>query len=258
MNKKICLLSTILFLIVLSVSVNAYSFRLHEITAEIDEGFTNVNEKYYLDFDTDAEYEAFKKNVKVLGRSLISWKMYEDRIFPHVRDENDQITNVNISFDDKEKFLELSYVLLSSIVTTKEESDREKIVVFNIKKIPTFSVQAGTILIPKGTSLKIVIPSNAKITETSSNPVIRGNEVIWEGYLSTSDLTLEYSLAKPLAPQISLSDVVQETISREENLFTLVIILLIVIGLYWKREKISNGITSFVVEHSEISKNESE
>lgn len=245
------LLFMLFLLVFIAGAVNARNLEKHGLLVLIDsQGLASIKEKYYYAFENDAELEAFKQTVKQNGPSFVAWKVFDASIFPHIIGSEDELLQKSVLFNEEQGFLEINYSLSSKIVMLDEQS---RTTVFSlIQNRFNYFIQGASVIIPKNTSITISIPENALVLQALPVPSKQNHEISWNGFLSSNQLALVYEIRKPIAPTISLSDLVEGIFSKSENVFILVIIAVIIIFLYWKKDAVSEKIEGYVVKHSEI------
>jgi hypothetical protein len=238
-------------LILLLNSVNAYTLEKQGISISIDrEGIASIKEKYFLSFENNVALDSFKKTVKDNGPNFVAWKIFDERIFPHVIGPEDELLQKSVSFDEETGSLEINYILTTKIVRLGEQA---RTTVFSlIQNRFNYFVQGASVIIPKNTAISIKIPDNATLLSALPVPSSKDHEIVWNGFLSSNQFELTYEIKKPIAPEISLSDLVESIFSREESFFILVVVAAVIILLYWKKDAISDRIEGYIIKHSEI------
>ncbi len=225
------------------------------IEIEVKEnGFGNLSEKYFFQFKSQEELDYFVEVAKRNGTSLLSWSTFDDRIFPHIAEDDFDTKNASVEFVEnglEDSFLSIVYENESPVFIEKEErSGRFVEWVFNSKKLNQFN-SGGLVIIPENTVLEITLPANSQIKE--NNLESNGGKIVWEGYKTTSKINLSYIVKENIAPTFNLSSIIQRMISNKETLaIILTAVFLISLITYFKRDLITEKIDDFVIKNTKI------
>ncbi len=217
-------------------------------------GFGVVSEKYLFKFKSQEELEFFVENAQKNGSSLLSWNTFDNRIFVHIAENDFDTKNASVEFVEdglENSFLNIIYENESPIfIEQKEKSGRFVEWVFNSKKL-TPMVFGGVIILPENTLLEITLPANAEILQ--SDMEIKKGKILWEGYKTTSKINVVYLIKENIAPTFNLSAAIQGILSNKETL-TVLFVVLVVVGLvlYVKRDSIGGKIENFILKNSKI------
>jgi len=76
--------------------------------------------------------------------------------------------------------------------------------------------------------------------------------VVWKGYKSGGELTVHYVLWKKSDPVVDINALSNFLFKTSEGIITIVIGLIVLLILLWKRKKIANRIENFVENHTII------
>lgn len=253
MNKRI--LMTVIALLLLSACVSAQSLSAHEIEVNLDkDGFGHVIESYYLKFDSAEELENFQKLVSENASSLIEWRIDLNWFYPRFGKEDEMRTYV--SFDDKEKSLTLDYFTYTALATIEKDEARYTTWTLNEKELRGFN-EKGLIVIPENTTVTIILPKtaeidDAKLTRKASIINISGKNAVSFSGISTNYINLFYYIEKPIAPSVSLNELLWDYFQETNAIIISAAVLIVVLILYWKRKKIREQIENYIVEHSKI------
>lgn len=246
--KKLLL---ILIILLMAGSAHALTITQNNSTIALDaDGIAQINENFSLRFDSAMELDDFKQRIGSIGPDFIGWQVYNENFVPHFGSARDIFIQKKISFNETERVFTMSYQIKTPI-TEKTEKNTETIYTIKQAAFENF-IQEGSFRIQKGTDISIQLPPNSALLETSPPSAIIGNEIAWNGFLSSNQFKVSYSIKKPIAPQVSVVEVLQSFFSKQENLFIVIIAIFIIIALYVKRKPINNKIEEFVVQHSEI------
>ncbi len=245
----------ILFILVLAgvSSANILHISENHIYIDIKEnGATSIKERYYLYFPTEENRNQVLKLNEDLGVELSKWNKENEMIKTHLGPAK----NAKVIFvEDKENnlaYLELKYELKEPIVIKKNETTRNKTFYLNKKYFEGFKV--GTVwVIPDNMAISIILPINATIkskVQPQAEILMNGKrqEVLWKGYISTTELYLEYSVLKKI--NIDISQIVENYRKSKYFIPSLAVLaVLIIIGVI-KRKDIEKKIEDFIIENS--------
>ena len=260
MRPKHFVVCLALLLLLSSASAQFYILDSHSIDIEADSvGNAQITEKYFLRFQNEQQLADFRQAVSQIGVSLDGWKQYDARIFPHIGLEKDSVVS-GISFVEEETsldFLEITYSLKEPIMEKKRETSR--VIDYSLKAKFFNQFKDGPVwVIPEGTLISVKLPRGIEIKGiVKPDAMVEGTKVVWEGYASGNELSLEYSLFKQIA-SFDLSQLIRELM--QSDLFLLfVAIAAIVLGiLFLKRKSISGRIEGYIISHSDFGGNEEE
>jgi hypothetical protein len=222
-----------------------------------EDGFGFISEKYFFEFKDEEELNYFKEITRKNGSSLLSWIAFDERIFPHIGENELDTKNASVEFIEKglnDSYLSIVYENEKPVFIEKPGTGRFVEWVFNSKKLNKL-ISAGVIVLPENTVLEIELPSNAQIKE--NNLEEKNGKIFWEGYKTTSKINLSYLVQESIAPTFNLSATIQRIISDRNSALSLMATLIIAsLIIYFKRETITEKIDSFVIKHSKIEKSE--
>ncbi len=253
--KKILLF--VLFILLLGVSFSeTYSVYSHLINIQVNtDGFVTINEKFSIYFPTEQDKVNFRETSTNLGSDIAKWENFNPKFTPTIGANN--LTSGIISYTEgKSNFLELTYELLDPLMEKGKETNM--VIEYSLKASylnalfePPFWV------IPDGTDLIIELPPGASVkgtVEPKAETVSSGTKqlVIWKGYKSGSRLEMNYILWKKSDPVVDINALSNFLFKTREGLLTIVIGIIIILILIWKRKKIVNRIESFVEKHTLI------
>jgi len=256
--KKILLL--LLFLFILSFSfASTHVITFHTINIEVDaEGFAQITERYYLYFPTTEDKVAFRETSTALGYDPVNWTNFDPKFTTTIGANN--LTHGVISYTEGESnFLEIKYGLTDPIMEKVQETNMViefsmKASYFNKLFEPPFWV------IPDKTDIILELPPGASVknsVEPKANVSMSGTKqfVVWNGYKSGGELNVHYVLWKKSDPVVDINALSNFLFKTSEGIITIIIGLIILLLLIWKRKKISNKIESFVENHTLIEEN---
>ncbi len=251
--KKIII---ILVLLILASNVNAIKVNNFDVQIQIDsEGKAEITEYYSLGFSSPFEEREFTQKATEYSSNLSVWQAELEFFFPHFEEiAGNTRTQTAITFDDVTKILTLQYGLNEPLARLISEEQRTDLFIIDSKQWAAFK-EAGAIVIPENTSIKITVPINSEIdaTKLPSQASINNNEIYLTGIQSNS-INIEYKVLKPIAPSGG------ELFQGLSDIYLILIPILVValiIG-YFKRDEIDSRVESFVVENSEIKRRETE
>lgn len=223
-----------------------------------ENGFGEISEKYFFDFRSQEELSYFVGVAQKNGSSLLNWITFDERIFPHIGEDEFDAKNALVEFVDqgiKDSFLSIKYENESPVFI--EEKEREGRFVewkFNSKKLNAL-LSGGVIILQENTLLEIELPLNAEIKET--NLEVKNGKVFWQGYKTSSQISIVFVIKENIAPTFNLSLMIQSIVSNQESLTALILIVIaVVIILSLKKNSISEKIDGFIIKNSKIEKEE--
>ena len=253
--KKIFLLLFFIVIIGFVFSEN-YAIYSHLINIQVDiGGSAKINEKFYLYFPTDQDKIDFRATSTTLGYDITKWEKFNPKFTPTIGSNN--LTSGIISYTEGESnFLELTYELLDPLMEKGKETNM----------VAEYSLKASYLnelfdppfwVIPDGTDLTIELPPGASIKNTvepKADIVFSGTKqlVIWKGYKSGSQLQLDYVLWKKSDPVVDINALTNFLFKTGEGIITIIVGIIIIGILVWKRKKIVNKIESFVEKNTLI------
>ncbi|MBU2100653.1 hypothetical protein KKB11_05465, partial [Candidatus Micrarchaeota archaeon] len=223
-----------------------------------EDGFGKMSEKYFFGFRSQEELDYFVGISKKNGSSLLSWNTFDQRIFPHVGEDEFDTKNASVDFVQQglqNSYLSIAYENESPVfIENKEKAGRLVEWEFNSKKLNKL-LSGGLIILPENTTIEITLPSNAEIKET--NLETEKGKIIWKGYKTTSQITLIYLIKENIAPAFNLSLMVQGIVSKKETLAVLIAaVIAVAVILSLKRDSITERIDKFIINNSKIEKEE--
>ncbi|MBI5884862.1 hypothetical protein HZB89_02060, partial [archaeon] len=164
--RKIFFLALI---VLLAVSAGARSLEQHGITVSVGpEGSASIQEKYFFSFADANELDSFKKEVKKNGPNFIAWKLFDERIFPSIAPQGDELAGKSVSFDEASSYLELKYALTTKFMRAEEQA-RTTVFTLIQNRLNSF-IQAASFTIPKNTSITLIIPENSRLIKVLPTP----------------------------------------------------------------------------------------
>ncbi|MBU2100860.1 hypothetical protein KKB11_06520, partial [Candidatus Micrarchaeota archaeon] len=170
----------------------------------INNGFAQITEKYFFEFKSQEELDYFWGIYQKNGTSTEDWKTFDERFFPHVSANDNDVYEADFKFEPSEQnglsesYLKLTYENESPLfIEQKERLGRFVEWSFNQKKLDSF-LSGDFIKIPENTLIEISLPLNAEIKE--NNLSTEGKKVVWQGPDSTSSINLVYVIKENIAP----------------------------------------------------------
>jgi len=253
--KKILFL--ILFLFILSFSfADTHIITFHTINLDVDaDGFAQITERYYLYFPTQDDKLAFREKSTMLGYDPVNWTNFDPKFTTTVGSNN--LTGGVISYADGEaSFLELKYNLKDPLMEKVQETNMViefsmKASYFNKLFEPPFWV------IPDNTNITLALPPGASVKNSvepkaSTTTIGTKQSIFWEGYKSAGELKVNYVLWKKSDPVVDINALTNFLFKTTQGIITIIIGIIILLLLIWKRKKISNKIENFVENHTVI------
>ncbi len=223
-----------------------------------ENGFGFISEKYFFEFRNQEESEYFIEKAQNNGSSLLSWIAFDNRIFPHIKENEFDLKNASVEFVEnglENSFLQIIYENETPVfIEKKERQGRFVEWEFNLKKLNEFT-SSGLIIFPENFFLEIILPLNAEIKETDLEE--RNGKVLMQGYKSTSKINIVYVIKENIAPAFNLSLVIQRIVSEKEASPIIAgIILLILVIVYLKKDSLTEKTENFIIKNSSIKKRE--
>ncbi|MBT4870753.1 MAG: hypothetical protein HON47_04215 [Candidatus Diapherotrites archaeon] len=253
--KKIILV--ILLLLIVSFGfAQTHRITSHTVNIQVnDSGLAQITERFYLYFPTEQDKIEFRNISTDLGYDLVNWENFDPKFTTTVGSNN--LTNGTLSYNEGESnFLEIKYELLDALMEKGQETNMVveysmKASYFNKLFEPPFWVIPDntdiTIELPPGASIKGTVEPEAKITNSGTKPLIT-----WKGYKSGAQLNVDYVLWKKADPVVDINAISNFLFKTTEGIITIVVGLLILLILLWKRKRIINKIERFVENHTII------
>ncbi len=245
-----------LFLLLTASGALGLKLDSHTITINIDDkGLAQITEEYGLRFASPFEFQGFKEEAKENSSSLLAWQADHDFFFPHFGEQaGNRVNTSTVTFDDNAKALTLKYDLRNSFARLMRQEQRADYFAIDDSRFGAF-IESGAIVIPQNTMVRMLLPPNTEVDSSRlpRNVNVQGNTISF-GSTQTNALNISYIVVKPIAPT-------SETIGRGLSDFYIAAIpisVLILIGVYVKREEIGEKIENYIVEHSEMQKREPE
>jgi len=219
-----------------------------------EDGFAVISEKYFFEFMSQDELDYFIETAKRNGSSLSSWFVFDNRIFPHIGENDLDIKKASVEFVEsglENSFLSIVYENESPLFIEKQEKTGRFVEwSFNSKKLNNF-LSGGIIIIPENIVLEISLPSNAEIKESNFGAV--NGLIVLAGYKTTSKINIVFAVKENIAPSFNLSAAIQGIVSNRDTAVILVVILIVVsFTAYFKRDSITEKIDNFIINNSKI------
>ncbi len=246
----------LLFALVLAFALNAAALKVGtlDISVNVDSsGNALVAENYSMAFSSPFEENAFEESARNNSSSLLAWQADFNFFFPHFGNiAGNEIETSTIIYDPQLKAITLRYSLKGVFAQLVQSEQRADSFLIQDRQLSAFR-DAGIIVIPENTKLRIILPPNSEIdaSKLPERAVINENQVLFTGIQSNS-MSVAYKVTKPIAP--IGSDLFGNISGIYLALIPLAAIALIV--AYAKRDEIEEKIEGYLVEHSEIKKRE--
>ena len=257
--KKYFVLSIFLISLLLLTSFASaqnYGVWLHTIDIEVNSiGDAQISEKFNLYFPTEEDKLDFRNLSARFGSDIKAWQSFNPKFSPTIGSNN--TVNGKIAYNEGgENYLELSYGLTDSIMAKGKENSL--VAEYNIKANYFNALyESGLWVIPDNTQINIVLPPGAEVKDSIEpnaivNKIGQKNVITWNGYKSANQLRVKYVLLRKINPLIDLSDFTNFLFRTNEGI-TVILVIIVIIGLVvWKRKKISGKIESFVENNTII------
>ncbi|MDD4251002.1 MAG: hypothetical protein PHX27_02310 [Candidatus ainarchaeum sp.] len=251
--KKIFL--TILILLFTStVFAQGYGVFAHNVNIIIsNDGTAEITEKFQLYFNTDQDKLEFRTTSTDLGSDLRKWEEFNPQFKPTIGQNN--IINGKITYSEgNDNYLEIKYQLADALMAKGKETNLVE--EYSIKANYLNNLfQSGLWIILDGTTIVIELPPGAEINETISPDAIIGSNgtkktITWKGYKSANKLNVKYILWKKINPILDLNEVTNFLFKTTQGLIIIIIALILMGTIIWKRKYFSSKIESFVEDNT--------
>ncbi|MBT4191726.1 MAG: hypothetical protein HOE11_00300 [Candidatus Diapherotrites archaeon] len=237
-------------------SAQNYSVWLHTVDIEINSiGDAQISEKFHLFFPTDEDKLHFRNLSARFGSDIKDWQAFNPNFVPTIGSTN--IINGKIAYsEDEANYLELSYGLTDSIMAKGKENSL--VAEYNIKANYFNSLyESGLWVIPDNTQINIILPPGAEVKDSIEPSALisrigQQNIITWNGYKSANQLNVKYVLLRKISPLVDLNDFTNFLFRTNEGLTIILIILVIIAIVSWKRKTIAGKIESFVENNTII------
>lgn len=249
--------AAVLALVFLSSQVLALQLQSHLIEMEVDEGGkAKVIEKYTLLFLDTNEKILFKERAERNSSSILAWKADFEFFYPRFESQENRVLRSTVSYEQEKNTLLVEYELENPLMTLLEDKPRETRFNFSGKQLNAF-IKEGLIVIPSNTLISITLPQRTQIAGEALPTQVEVNEnKILIKPISTSHLTIEYIISKPISTRVNSLEIIREFFSNSSNVLIIVAALFAIGIIYWKKDKIEEKIENYIVEHSEIERGE--
>ena len=247
-----------ILLLLLAGFVNSIEYTITERTLNIqitnDEGQDKIEERFYISFPNETEKIGFRKRSLQLGTSLDNWKEFNQAFTPSIVENT---LNKQISYNEGEpNYLLLSYNLSESFMAKGKETSMLTEYVLKVNYFNSF-YQAGLWIIPDNTRIDIELPPGAEVRDAIEPEAITTTQgtrkiIHWQGYKSANKLSLSYVLWKKIDPLVDLNAFTSFLFRTQTGQIILIVIILLIALIFWKRNRIVEEIETFVEKNSLI------
>lgn len=251
MKRSFLILIILLILLTNTFAQDNYGIWLHNIDIEVNTtGEVEVSEKFYLFFENDVAQLEFRENRTKFGSDLTLWEEFNSRFKSTIGGTKAVNKKINYS-EGADTFLQITYNLIDPLMAQGKET--ALVSEYSIKANYLNNLyESGLWVIPENTRVSIILPAGAEIKDivkpqaTIINYSSNRKQIIWEGYKSSNELSLKYFIWKKIDPIFDLNKVSNFMFRTQEGLILLVILLIIISGIIWKRKLIADKIEDFV------------
>jgi len=247
-------------IVLILLATNASALELNKLDIEInvdDAGFAKIVENYSIKFMSPFEKNDFSVTAIENSSSIQSWQAdleFFSPKFAHNILELSPTPPAKISYDQEAEMLTFEYSLRERFATLESEGQRSDFFVIDDKQLFTF-LETSTIVIPENTSIRIRLPQSAEIdaSRLPEKVSIIGNVIQLSGIQSNS-ISIKYRIVKPIAPTSG------ELIENISDIYVILgpILIVLLIGLFIKKEELEEKIEKYLVDHSEIKTRQTE
>ncbi|MDO8537395.1 MAG: hypothetical protein Q7S21_00760, partial [archaeon] len=149
------------------------------------------------------------------------------------------------------RFVRVSYGVNALSIMTAENS-RATEWKLNENIFAGFIAQ-GAYVFPDKTIITIGLPPTATINgQIVPQAINASNRYNWNGYLISNQLILNYKINKPIAQPIDAESFIRELAKSQIVIIIGIILLLLIVLGYFKREELSNKVEDYIVKRSKI------
>jgi hypothetical protein len=256
MNWKLGLVLFSLLIMSSAVCAQSVSYTVWSHTIDItldDEGNAKITEIFSLLFPTEQDKIDFRNMSKEFGTNLNRWEEFDTR-FTNTIGKSSGIKKQIAYNEGTNTYLELKYELNEPLMAKGKETSFRKQYIVKANFFDSL-YQSGLWVIPDGTVLSVLLPPGADIEEQiePESQIINDfsrKKIIWEGYKSGNKFSLTYVLWKKIPPIVDLNKTISFLFRTPEGLAVLAIIGLSIVGILWKRKKITKSIEGFVEDNT--------
>jgi hypothetical protein len=262
--KKILTIMLLLFLATQNVVAANYQVTWHSIDLDIDkEGKGKIAERFYIFFPTTEDLNEFKQITNTFGVAIEDeLKKLDPSIRTYIGKTKDIVPGSgSIGFiEGEDNFLEIRYDLETPLFEKTDETSRSTSFELQSHLFTPFLSKPFYVLPPQ-TVVTFLLPAQTAVNADDVLPegdiYNRGKRTVvtWTGEKTTTNLELNYTYWKQIAPSLSLAGFVQDVLenTRRELLILLsVIFVLAVAFIYLRRKGLGDKISGYVVKHSEL------
>ncbi len=215
------------------------------------DGVASVREEYVFFFSDANEMNSFLSVAEQTGNSYQIWIAKFPGVDFHFGKTYEDLSNIKLYWVKlSANAVKLTVQYSVRVAFPVSESATSKTFILNRFHLPR---QAGSFVIPEGTSIVVVLPQNAQIL--SYAPAVDAahrapNMISWEGPITTNDIYIRYSVPKP-AGAPSIAALVSGTSASFYISAVLIATALLILA---RRERIKKWIKGYVEENSEFEK----
>jgi len=232
------------------VLADGYGVWLHTIDIGVENtGDAQISEKFHLFFDTENDRINFREKSIELGSDLRLWENFDLIFTPTIGLNN--IVNGTITYSEGEdNYLEISYNLADELMAKGKETNLVE--EYSIKANYLSALyDSGLWIIPDNTRVTIELPPGADLKDDVSPDAELGmnatkRTITWTGYKSANQLNVKYVLWKKINPLIDINQFVNFLFRTGEGAMIIVVFLIIIGGIIFKRKYFANKIETFV------------
>lgn len=255
MKKTALILSLIFF----AAGVHALALQKLAIAADVsDNGAASIVENYELAFENISEKIQFIDNAQKNSSSMLAWKADYDFFYPHFEATDNRVIRSTITFEQSTNTITLEYELEKPLMTIVKDAARETRYEFSGRQLNSF-IKDGLIVIPNNAEISIMLPQKAQIAGQDSVPQIEiSQNKITIKPLSTSQISVQYSIQKPISTKVNSLELVRDFFTDSSNLVVIIAALVALAVIFWKKDDIEGKIEDYILKHSEIAQGEAE
>jgi hypothetical protein len=210
-------------------------------------GVASVREDFLFIFNSPSERNQFLNVARIAGDSFAVWSTYIPQITYYIGLDFNKLQGLNlywVDLGDSAARLVVSYSVPAAFV--KKDLPTAKEYIMRSFRFPT---SAGAMHIPKGYTVTVYLPQNAKIIDYA--PKLSGtatNPIVWKGPLSVGSMYIIYSIPKPAgAPSI-----VSFLSGTPYSVYVLGFLVIVAIILLLRWDRIRRAIERYVSENTQF------
>jgi hypothetical protein len=262
MMRKGVLLTVLMLLFVLAADAHAVYVDHTYIEIKIDKGGdATITESYWLIFESLQDELAFERAKEKNETSLSLWKTDYEWFYPkfgNIIEEEMKIKTSNIIFEETENKLVLQYVLHERFAEMVKQEAR-----LSLWRVPNraFSkfLNGSIYVIPENVRISIIMPEEAQIrSDLLGYPIKTTGNVVELGGTSIKTINVYYEMRKPIGTGVEAFSLSSLLNNRLFAAAVAAALILFAVVAFFKGSQIKERVEDYIVEHTELEKEEEE